>query len=180
MICQPGYTNFQTEPKCENLGSTALESMNVLGTIKILLDDSAESLTPMNSRCSIKRCIVCHPNTFGALEFCIKCNYGYYPEILTGKCELCIMDRFCRTCSRQNRFYKDNWKWDIRNYYRTFIDIGGYHSFTTSSMRLSVLDYELICTSCKSGYLLYKGNCIKDCEKGCQNCQIIDGKSECV
>ncbi|CAD8087564.1 unnamed protein product [Paramecium sonneborni] len=148
-----------------------------LGTNNCLIGTIATS-TQSTFCPTLSNCLQCISNYISTNSFCIVCIDGYYSAILTGKCMQCGSN--CKSCLQQNKQFKDYWKWEIKAYYKYVYNSDDSHPFEQHATYTSESDFELICTSCPIGYILYDFNCIKDCNKDCTQCNIINGVSTCV
>ncbi|CAD8185287.1 unnamed protein product [Paramecium pentaurelia] len=112
---------------------------------------------------------------------CLVCENGYYAEKKTGDCLLCPSDLHCIACYQENKFTKDNWKIEIRAFYKASIDqIYVDHKFTEYGLSQNDSDYEIICTKCQYGYELHKDRCINICPEWCLECVIENYTNICV
>ncbi|CAD8125007.1 unnamed protein product [Paramecium sonneborni] len=86
----------------------------------------------------------------------------------------CDVDRNCKTCQLEDRFYQDSWKIDIKSFYNIlyggdFVDIV-----------LKTGDGDIKCSTCLKGFEYYQGKCIKSCDSNCKVCEIINEQATCV
>ncbi|CAD8108833.1 unnamed protein product [Paramecium primaurelia] len=86
----------------------------------------------------------------------------------------CDVDRNCKSCLLEDRFYQDSWKVDIKSFYNTLY--GG--DFLDIVLKTSNGDIK--CTNCLKGYDYYNGKCIKSCDSNCKVCQIINEQAICI
>ncbi|CAD8108685.1 unnamed protein product [Paramecium primaurelia] len=110
---------------------------------------------------------------------CLVCENGYYALKKTGQCQQCPSELHCLSCYQQNKYYKDNWKNDIRSFYRVYFE-NYFHEFTDYGISQNDSDYEILCTKCEEGYEFFGDQCIKICPESCLECKIMDGKNVCV
>ncbi|CAD8127415.1 unnamed protein product [Paramecium sonneborni] len=112
---------------------------------------------------------------------CIICEDGYFANKLTAQCEPCPQELFCSKCFQQNKKSKDEWKTEIRQYYKVEIDdIFQAHSFIEYGTSPDNESYEVVCINCISGYEIQNNECIPKCPDNCLECLIMDNKNICV
>ncbi|CAD8103066.1 unnamed protein product [Paramecium primaurelia] len=112
---------------------------------------------------------------------CLECNNGYYAEKLSGYCVPCPQELRCQVCYQQNKISKDNWKNQVRAFYRSIIDDDlQSHSFIEYGLSQDIGDYEIVCQFCIDGYQLHKGKCIPVCPSCCLKCKIINDENICI
>ncbi|CAD8211806.1 unnamed protein product [Paramecium pentaurelia] len=128
----------------------------------------------------------CYLCMFGQMNgeisyLCLKCEDGYFANKLTGQCEPCPPDLFCQKCYQQNKYSKDDWKTEIRPFYKTQIDDNFQtHSFSEHGTSPNKEDYEIVCSNCQSGYELQNNQCILKCPENCLECALIDNINICI
>ncbi|CAD8209458.1 unnamed protein product [Paramecium octaurelia] len=112
---------------------------------------------------------------------CLICEEGFFANKLTGQCEPCPADLFCSKCYQQNKYSKDDWKTEIRPYYKVTIDNSFQsHTFIEYGTSPNKNDYEVVCSICQSGYELYNDECVLQCPENCLECVLKDNKNVCV
>ncbi|CAD8201964.1 unnamed protein product [Paramecium pentaurelia] len=112
---------------------------------------------------------------------CLECNNGYYAEKLSGYCLPCPQELKCQVCYQQHKISKDNWKNQIRAFYRSIIDDDlQSHSFIEYGLSQDIGDYEIVCQFCIDGYQLHNGKCIPVCPSSCLKCKIINDENICI
>ncbi|CAD8176760.1 unnamed protein product [Paramecium pentaurelia] len=112
---------------------------------------------------------------------CLVCENGYYASKNTGNCQLCPSELHCLSCYQQNKYTKDNWKIEIRAFYRASIDLQyANHKFTDYGLSQNDSDYEILCNICEEGYEFYGDICIQMCPESCLECVIMNNKNICV
>ncbi|CAD8136644.1 unnamed protein product [Paramecium pentaurelia] len=136
--------------------------------IKSLFPLKGIQQTQCNSLSFCEQCILNYINADG---FCIQCSDGYYSSITTGQCKQCPLT--CKTCQQQNTNHQDFWKWDIKAFYKYFVNSNDDHSFEQYGLNFETKDFEIVCTSCFSDSFLYKNECFNNCGSDCNNCQIL-------
>ncbi|CAD8111336.1 unnamed protein product [Paramecium sonneborni] len=181
-LCKKNYFYNQITQKCElQLSQTNCDFALILISNleqKCIIGLQNSDAIQVSFCQDIQFCLECindyNPNN----NFCIVCEDGYYSNILTGQCNLC--PNICKTCIQQNKKYRDYWKWNIKAFYKFFLNTNNNHPFEVFASVQAEKDMEIICTSCLIGYILNDFKCIQDCLKGCLKCQIINGKSTCI
>ncbi|CAD8109520.1 unnamed protein product [Paramecium sonneborni] len=112
---------------------------------------------------------------------CILCQNGYYAQNLSGSCIQCPSNLNCLSCFEQNKYSKDDWKNEIRAFYRSSIDKDySQHKFIENAISQNQLDYEILCTICQEGYELHENQCIETCPPSCLECQLQNNKNICI
>ncbi|CAD8109141.1 unnamed protein product [Paramecium sonneborni] len=112
---------------------------------------------------------------------CILCQNGYYAQKLTGSCVQCPPQLNCLSCFEQNKYSKDDWKNEIRAFYKYFIVRDRIeHKFIEYGISQNELDYEILCHSCQEGYELHENQCIEICPPSCLQCKLQNNKNICV
>ncbi|CAK57244.1 unnamed protein product (macronuclear) [Paramecium tetraurelia] len=188
-LCKRNYYFNQITSTCEIINFTNEEfNENELCLFGLITDNqqtnycliSSNNLRSIqNKDCSnLYNCVECIQNYSQETSFCIICEDGYYSSILRGECEMC--DYSCKTCIQRNKLFKDDWKWNIKAYYKYVFNSDNQHPFEEYAILQSEEDFELICTSCPYDYILYEHQCIYDCDYDCTDCQIIDGVATCM
>ncbi|CAD8113596.1 unnamed protein product [Paramecium sonneborni] len=181
-LCKENYHYNQNTQKCELkeiADDCQFAIIQVQDFKKICIISKNDDNAVQVSNCTrIKNCISCIHNYTENDSFCIICEDGFYAGVLTGQCTQC--GQICKTCIQQNQQYGDYWKWNIKAYYKHFINHNNDHSFENYASTNSESDLNLICTSCHYGYILYHQKCIKDCDSNCNKCEIIDGQATCI
>ncbi|CAD8048507.1 unnamed protein product [Paramecium sonneborni] len=173
------FFNFQTN-KCEEKPKDQIQCSFGIITYNSGKAICIKSLYPLigiqqtlcNSILYCEQCIVNYVNTDG---FCIKCSDGYYSSITTGQCKQCPTT--CKTCQQQNKNYQDFWKWDIKAFYKYFVNSKNDHYFEQYGLNYNTNNFEIVCTSCFSDSFLYQSSCYQNCGSDCNNCQIITTSS---
>ncbi|CAD8122482.1 unnamed protein product [Paramecium sonneborni] len=188
-LCENNYYFNQVSLKCELIVVMNEEyNENEQCTFGLITDNQGSNYclisknrytSTQNTDCSdLYDCVQCIQNYSEGISFCIICDQGYYSSILTGECHLC--DFSCFVCIQQNKIYKDYWKQDIKAYYKFVLNQDNSHPFEKYATLSSQYDFEIICTKCNVGYILYEHQCIYDCDYDCTNCQVINGIATCV
>ncbi|CAD8211891.1 unnamed protein product [Paramecium octaurelia] len=152
--------------------------INTAGDTKCLVSTTSKTSTQNTDCSSISNCSQCIQKYSSSITFCMLCVDGYYSAILTGQCLQC--DSNCKSCIQQSEKYQDYWKWDIKAYYKYMLNSDDLHAFETYAVETVQNNFELICTSCPLGYILYKHKCIKDCDVECTECDVINGVATCI
>ncbi|CAD8128315.1 unnamed protein product [Paramecium sonneborni] len=112
---------------------------------------------------------------------CLLCQNGYYAQKLTGQCIQCPSNLNCLSCFEQNKYSQDDWKNEIRAFYRSSIDKEySQHKFIEYGISQNQLDYEILCTICQEGYELHEQQCIEVCPPSCLECKLQNNKNICV
>ncbi|CAK67884.1 unnamed protein product (macronuclear) [Paramecium tetraurelia] len=112
---------------------------------------------------------------------CLSCEEGFFANKITGQCEPCPADLFCSKCYQQNKYSKDEWKTEIRPFYKATIDDQFQrHSFIEYGTSPNKRDYEIVCSNCQSGYELQNDKCILQCPDNCLECVLIDNQNVCI
>ncbi|CAK72942.1 unnamed protein product (macronuclear) [Paramecium tetraurelia] len=180
-LCKQDYFFNLSTQKCE------LKPVNDDCDFALILSDATQKCiisssnidSVQNIDCpTLLNCKQCIKNYIETDSFCIICEDGYYSGVLTGQCQQCT--HTCKTCIQQNKQYRDFWKWQIKAFYRYFLNSNNDHAFENYASTNAEADLELICTSCQVGYILHQNQCIKGCDENCKECVIIDGKSTCI
>ncbi|CAK55869.1 unnamed protein product (macronuclear) [Paramecium tetraurelia] len=170
------YFNFQTNQCEEQLNNDVKCSFGII-TKDFGKSICIKSLTPLvgiqQTEClTISFCEQCILNYINTDGFCIKCSDGYYSSITTGQCKQCPLT--CKTCQQQNKNHEDFWKWDIKAFYKYFVNSNEDHYFEQYGLNFNTKNFEIVCTSCFSDSFLYQNECFKNCGQDCSNCQIIN------
>ncbi|CAD8117342.1 unnamed protein product [Paramecium sonneborni] len=116
---------------------------------------------------------------------CLICENGYYASKKNGECQSCPSELHCLSCYQQNKFTKDNWKNEIRAFYKQRIEFSIatvvlQHKFTEHGLSQNDSDYEILCSVCQEGYEFYGNQCIQMCPESCLECAIINNQNICV
>ncbi|CAD8215117.1 unnamed protein product [Paramecium octaurelia] len=128
----------------------------------------------------IANCKLCYnPSQFQPSFFCIECKQGYYSNHSTGQCSVCAESLNCNTCYNSIKEFNDSWKLNLQAFNQFLKQQYNQQYFFTQDESSNPQDYQLICTSCKTGFKLQDGKCIKYCDSDCQNCQYSDGQYYC-
>ncbi|CAD8147103.1 unnamed protein product [Paramecium octaurelia] len=128
----------------------------------------------------LQNCLWCYTKKQKTNAYCLKCQQGYYSQRLTGQCQLCPENLHCKTCYHTTIGYNDEWKNNLIlfiEFLKAQHDISYFYWSYDQSQNLD--DYEIICTSCYTGYILRDNKCIKYCEDSCQSCIYLDGQYIC-
>ncbi|CAD8087563.1 unnamed protein product [Paramecium sonneborni] len=177
-LCKENYFFNSNSQKCE------LKPLNDDCDFAIIFTDSTQKCiissknidAVQNIDClTLQYCKQCIKNYNQNDSFCILCEDGYYSSLLTGQCKQCAI--ICKTCIEQNKQQQDFWKWDIKATHQLFQNLNNNRLIENYE---TIMNLEQICTSCQIGYVLYKHQCIKDCDKTCEKCEIINEQSTCV
>ncbi|CAD8108038.1 unnamed protein product [Paramecium primaurelia] len=183
-LCSKNYFYNQNTQQCElqifdNNYNCEFAIINQSDFSKKCIRGSENAFAIQIQKCpGISFCLECINNYKDNDPFCIICQDGYYSHILTGQCSLCPND--CKSCIQQNKRYRDYWKWDIKAFYKFFLNGNNDHPFEDFASNSSEKEMEIICTSCHIGFIIDQFKCIQDCDKACQKCEIINGKSTCI
>ncbi|CAK91983.1 unnamed protein product (macronuclear) [Paramecium tetraurelia] len=134
---------------------------------------------------SIPQCEICLEGKFSVSDQlkvykCLSCTNGYYQHQIAGKCFSCPSDLRCFSCYQQQRAAQDNWKVDIRAYYKVFIEKDDEHPYSEYGQSQNQEDYEIKCSQCISGYELINDLCVQSCAENCLKCQFINGQNVCL
>ncbi|KAM3127333.1 hypothetical protein pb186bvf_020559 [Paramecium bursaria] len=107
--------------------------------------------------------------------YCILCRDGYYFQFEDGICYPC--PDTCKTCIRQNTQTKDQWKVNVRALYYYKFSQHLYEDYAIDNVTYS---YNIACTSCQQGFIVYQETCIPGCPSSCLECEVRDGKAICL
>ncbi|CAD8147802.1 unnamed protein product [Paramecium pentaurelia] len=147
-----------------------------------LISDSTSSFSIQGEICNneIPNCYWCYTKKIKTNAYCLKCHQGYYTSRLSGQCLLCPDNLHCKTCYHSTIGYNDEWKNNIivLNYYLQTQDNNSYF-YWNSDQSQNLDDYQIICTSCYSGYVLKDNKCIKYCDDSCKSCIYLNDKYVC-
>ncbi|KAM3136869.1 hypothetical protein pb186bvf_010954 [Paramecium bursaria] len=167
-LCDKQYVNYLTYCQYDvNLMDDEQVVVKNNRTINILKRYESNNL--LKNKCFIKFCEFCIENYNNNHQFCVKCQIGYYSNILNGQCKQCPKD--CYSCIQSNANYNDDWKWGIIPFKHFIL---GIHKDEKAN------DYFILCLSCFDDYELYNGYCIKPCHPSCKECQKQDNQNICI
>ncbi|CAD8074320.1 unnamed protein product [Paramecium sonneborni] len=186
-LCQPNLYYNQVTMTCSQKPPTSQTTddctfgiiINSSGDNQCLISSTKSNTSTQNTDClSISNCQQCIKKYNKTNNFCIVCVDGFYSSILTGQCLKC--DSNCKTCAQQSQTYQDYWKWNIKAYYKYVFNQDDSRPFESYDEETFQNNFEVICTSCPLGFILNQLKCIKNCDLGCNKCEIINGIATCI
>ncbi|CAD8115627.1 unnamed protein product [Paramecium sonneborni] len=136
-----------------------------------IFGDVAESIIP-NCRFSLNQ----QQHT---PSFCLECKTGYYANRLNGQCFICPEFLNCQTCFHSYIKFNDQWKIKLIPINLFMKQQTNTKYFFTQDQSKNPQDYQLICSSCNTGFMLKNGQCIKYCDEDCPNCLYSEGTFQC-
>ncbi|CAK84548.1 unnamed protein product (macronuclear) [Paramecium tetraurelia] len=172
--CTSGYTFSYISYTCYKSSQLCQESAFYNGTFYCLVGGE-QAVSLLGCEQKLQNCYEC-VNYLNKI-ICINCFPGYYADHIVGMCIQC--PKQCFSCSQQFKINKSNWKKDIRPFFELFVNKNVNHDYLTFVESSNPDDFEVICTSCQTGYMLYNDICINKCPSDCLECLIIDNQNIC-